>query len=225
MKFGTESELVKQLIAVSQCIPDTQYWRTPRLATEFDSSFGRADLILYNLKSDWQGALGLGNISPQWAYALRLLPYRRAFSFDDFSKLTCATKKRGFSVLEQFVELGYCDRVKNEDRWIKVVQPRVIVNEIFAVEAKLRDWRRALSQAFRYREYANQSWVVLDTTHSKPALSNITRFERLNIGLGSIDKNGSFSVHFKPKRLEPQSLYRFWQVNAQIASQLIVPCH
>lgn len=220
MKFGTETELVSILLDSRHSWPETKGWHTMGFVSEFDSSFGRADVILYNLAADWHSTLGLGKICPKWAYALYSLPYQSAFSLDDFLKHTGISKKMGLNALGQFVDLHYCIRLA-ETQWIKVVQPREIVTEIVAIEAKLRDWNKALSQAYRYREYANFSWVVLDAAFAKPALANLNKFERLNIGLASLGKGGYFITHYKPKSLQPQSSLRFWQANAQIASQLL----
>jgi hypothetical protein len=222
MEFGTEAELVKLLMKVGHAMSPTKGWPTSGVISEFDSSFGRADLVLYNLKEDWKDALGLGEICPRWAYALKSLPYRKSFSLGEFLSLTGVSQKSGSLALNQFVELGYCHKLRKKDEWVKVNQPRAIVSEILAIEAKLRDWNRALSQAYRYKEYASQSWVVLDSASVKPAIAHVNKFEHLNVGLGSINREGSFSIHYKPKKSKPQSSHRFWQANAQIASQILL---
>src|SRR5690242_17014009 len=99
MEFNTEAELVKLIIESGQCIPKTGGWRTPGYIPEFDGSFGRADLVFYDLRCDWKTALPLGRIYPKWAYALRSLPYRKAFSTDGFLNLTGTSKKLGFIAL------------------------------------------------------------------------------------------------------------------------------
>ena len=96
------------------------------------------------------------------------------------------------------------------------------MNKIYAIEAKLRDWKRALSQAYRYLDFANQSWVVLDNSRSKPAIENILKFKRLNVGLASISINGKIVIHFRPKLQPPKSLQKFWQANSEIASRFTI---
>ena len=72
-------------------------------------------------------------------------------------------------------------------------------------ELKLKNWRRAAKQAFRYRSFSNVSYVVLGSSHSKAALSNINFFKQYNIGLATFDNNSFFEIHFKPKVTEPYS--------------------
>jgi hypothetical protein len=68
----------------------------------------------------------------------------------------------------------------------------------FAFEMKLSNWKRALMQAFRYRAFAETAYVLLDRKHIAPALKQIEKFERANIGLLSIDLSGTLIIHHQP---------------------------
>jgi hypothetical protein len=74
---------------------------------------------------------------------------------------------------------------------------------VIAFEMKLRNWKRALCQAFRYRAFSNISYVVLDHAHTNSALKNIDKFQKSNIGLVSIDAEGVVHSHFEPFVDEP----------------------
>lgn len=76
----------------------------------------------------------------------------------------------------------------------------------FAFEMKLNNWKRALTQAFRYRSFANMAYVMLDEDHIRPALANIHRFVTANVGLLSIDTDGKINTHYEPNYDEPYSL-------------------
>lgn len=73
----------------------------------------------------------------------------------------------------------------------------------FAFEMKLSNWQRALVQAFRYRSFAELSFVVMDHKHIKPALASISRFERAHIGLLSINTSGELFVHHQAEETKP----------------------
>lgn len=72
-----------------------------------------------------------------------------------------------------------------------------------AFEAKLRNWRKALLQAYRYKWFADYSYVILDAAHSNPAIQNIDSFEKMNVGLLTITTDGIIKEHFHPKRQKP----------------------
>jgi hypothetical protein len=78
--------------------------------------------------------------------------------------------------------------------------------EVFAFEMKLSNWRRALLQAYRYRSFADMAYVVLDYHRAGPAIEQVDRFEKANIGLLSIDTSGEIYSHFHPKYDEPYSM-------------------
>lgn len=77
------------------------------------------------------------------------------------------------------------------------------IHSIMAFEMKLRNWKRALSQAFKYRAFSNLSFVVVDSDHSAPAIDNIRLFQRVNVGLLSLDDEGNIRSHFSPRPDEP----------------------
>jgi hypothetical protein len=75
----------------------------------------------------------------------------------------------------------------------------------FAFEMKRTDWKRALSQAFRYKTFAGSSHVVMDAHYVHRALRNIDLFERSNIGLLSVSTDGKLCWHYKPRYERPYS--------------------
>jgi hypothetical protein len=70
-------------------------------------------------------------------------------------------------------------------------------------EMKLRNWKRALAQAFKYKAFSELSYVVIDHHYARPALENISKFQNANIGLLSIDIDGKIYVHVKPLKEKP----------------------
>jgi len=219
IKFTTEAQLVN----LFEGIFDRNISKNSTgLLAEFECGDGIADIVLYELRKGWKNALVLGELPPRWVYALHKLPYRRNFTTDDFVLRTSVTRNTALQILDSYTKLGFCERKNKTDTWLKTKQPRQLVNQIYAVEAKLRHWKKALTQAVRYRDYATQSWVLLDKHSIKPAVENIEQFKRLNIGLAAIATSGDISTYLTPKPLAPKSDLRFWQANAEIARNLFL---
>jgi hypothetical protein len=79
---------------------------------------------------------------------------------------------------------------------------------IYAFELKLRNWKRALRQAYRYRTFAQHSYVVMDADRVEPALQQLRLFRRSNIGLIAVGR-GSGTVIVESRLRRPFSrLYR-----------------
>lgn len=215
--FDTEAQLVSLF---KNFVKSKVAKKSIGLLPEFECGDGRADLVFYKLRSGWESLLELGEVSPRWAFALRSLPYRRKFTTNEFAGLTLVSRSTAMNVLRRYESLGFCERLPDNDSWIKVKQPRQIVSQIYAVEAKLRHWQKALRQAARYRDYATQSWVLLDESSVKPAIENLAEFKRLNIGLAALSTKGRVTSFYEPTALPPKSELRFWQANAEIAQRM-----
>lgn len=73
---------------------------------------------------------------------------------------------------------------------------------LHAFEAKLKDWRRALQQAFRYRYFADKAIMVMPSENAGPAIANLEAFRHLCVGLWSFDvKTGVIREHYTPTRV------------------------
>lgn len=66
------------------------------------------------------------------------------------------------------------------------ISPRKLV--LHAFEMKIKDWRKALSQAYRYKYYADAAYVVLPPDEAAKAEQSLTVFQTINVGLWAFDK-------------------------------------
>jgi len=72
------------------------------------------------------------------------------------------------------------------------------ISQSIAIEVKLKDWRRALNQAYRYKWFATESYVLLDEAKSGPAKKNICEFVKIGVGLLTVDLSGSMEIVYDP---------------------------
>jgi hypothetical protein len=169
--FLTEAHLVRTILQNGRHVSRGAARVTPNVMIEFESSAGKADVIYFHLHPKWRQNMKYGRLPPRWIYSLRTLPLRKAFSVEDFAFMTGVLKQTAARILSQYEQLGYCRRSTQRGHWLKVRQPISIAKKIIAVEAKLTDWKRAISQAYRYQRYANQAWVVLDASRARGAVN------------------------------------------------------
>ncbi len=68
-----------------------------------------------------------------------------------------------------------------------------------AFEMKLKNWKRALSQAYRYSYFSDCAIVVLPEDAAERASAHLSDFQRLGVGLWSYDpKSECIGRHFTP---------------------------
>lgn len=90
------------------------------------------------------------------------------------------------------------------------------ISHVISIELKLKNWKKAVKQAFRYRCFSHQAFVILDKNFLNPAISNISYFKHFNIGLASFDNSKNLNIHHAPEKLEPLSDTFFQKLESDI---------
>jgi len=71
---------------------------------------------------------------------------------------------------------------------------------IRSFEFKIKDWRKGLMQAYRYRNYSNASILVMPTDRIENARKSIETFRNLKVGLWGFDcESGKISRIYTPR--------------------------
>lgn len=112
----------------------------------------------------------------------------------------------GFGVAD-FIWFVWRSETRKEEGSALEYRSRVRRGEsLLAFEMKLRDWRKALGQAYRYRYFANAAFVVLPPKAALTARLNLEVFQKLGVGLWSFDKStGVIRRIYSPRRRSPLS--------------------
>jgi hypothetical protein len=220
MEFDTEEQLVTQLVeAYGTTVDGNWVW-----LREFSTSCGIADLVGVSVAPyppDFASRACLGAVPSRWAYALRRLPSAEPFTLNQLAELANVGISSARAILRVFGETGFCEPAPQPKAWIKTCEPTPIATQIVAVEAKLRDWRRALYQASQHADYASRCWVVLDQAALANAQQHIDEFEHRGVGLAGLARNGDLDVVIAAAENVPRLPYRFWHANAEIARRLM----
>lgn len=151
--------------------------------------YGTADMLLVpksRLKKSDKGVpffLKIAN-SPSLSKLLLHLPKTRNINK---KKLT---QKIGISkdTLNKFLRfLSVHTLVDNKNHSISDLDNIIPKFELWAFEAKIVDWKKAVKQAYRYGNFANRTIVILPKKAAKSAQKNLAIFRRLKVGLWSYD--------------------------------------
>jgi hypothetical protein len=108
----------------------------------------------------------------------------------------------GFGVAD-LVWIGWQPDPSSEEFTALAMEKQLQKRHLHAFEGKLKHWRRALQQAFRYRYFADKSIVVMPNETAGPAVSNLEAFRHLCVGLWTFDvKTGIICEHYTPTRVK-----------------------
>lgn len=218
MYFKRELDLVKTF---SQFLEQGGLPSETYVMHEFESGHGIADIVVFGTSNlSQQSAAYFAKIPPRYAviFGQNLLPTQ--FSAQQFSDMTGAGMGASVRVLNLLVKHGVLKVIGKGiyEQLVKLMSP---VGCIVSIEAKLRDWQRALRQAYRYREFSNQSWVLMDAGRVAPALQNLQQFTRAGVGLASINTSGELFIHYEPAAVQSFSESRYWAACVQLTKRCL----
>ncbi len=86
------------------------------------------------------------------------------------------------------------------------------LDKTIAIELKLKNWGRALTQAFKYRAFSHCSFVIIDKDFVHRAKNNIDQFIHYNIGLASFNKKGKIKKIYEPQFTSPYSKFTLFKL-------------
>lgn len=93
--------------------------------------------------------------------------------------------------------------------------------QITAIEAKLKDWRKGLMQASRYRYFANRAILVLPPQAASVAIRYLETFKKLGVGLWEFNpKSETIVRHTTPQKRRPFSVLAHDKAVKMITHQL-----
>lgn len=210
--FQTEKQLVKSLKTNYSpiCHWDTQKFTTSVLE-EVDLGFGIADLVISKLKANKSTAKE--KLTYFDAVIYKIIETNKEISFQKLREITKADVSSINRSLNKLIKDSYINKKDSLITFRKSYQG--ITTDSIAIEAKLKNWKRALDQAFRYKWFAKKSFVVLDSINIKPAIAQIHQFKKLNVGLAEISKSGKLILHFNPSKKDPID-YKMWMLLNEI---------
>ncbi|MGX1223836.1 hypothetical protein RKD42_005095 [Streptomyces ambofaciens] len=125
-------------------------------------------------------------------------------------KLPLSAKYIGARILPRLMDYGYAQK-ESRGHWRAKSQYVSTAKYVGTLEAKINDWRSGYSQTLRHRASADESWLVLDSTHSSQASAHKNWFERAGIGLATLHPNAGIDSVVTPRTRENQSNFNIYR--------------
>lgn len=118
-----------------------------------------------------------------------------------------------------FIVINELPRVLGIPDYLLYRSNKKSITYAIAIELKRKNWRRGLLQAFKYKIFSNESYVVMDDHYLSPALKNSSVFRKANVGLASFSNNSKFYIHVTPNPARPFS-EEYASIMARVVSNL-----
>jgi hypothetical protein len=180
---------------------------------EFDSHHGVADIVVGTFKpylsSRWTRKL----VNENWIAPLYRLSDGSIIQIDTYMDQFCVSRRMARRQIQEYINASFLEPVSSDSfRVLRTYKP--IVSDVVSIEAKLKDWKKALSQALRYRRFSEYVFVLLDEDYIWPALKCLELFEDSNVGLISLEAGmGDLHFHHIPDCMSQKQNYSYNRLN------------
>lgn len=161
---------------------------------EFDSHYGVADIVLGKFRPYLSAKWTRKSINQNWIDPLYQLSDGTVIQLDTYADQFGVSRRTARRQIQEYVDANFVKPL-GPDTFQVLHTYEAIVTDVVSIEAKLRDWNQALSQALRYQRFSDYVFVLLDDDCVWPALEGIELFEQNNIGLVSLE-DGIEELHF-----------------------------
>lgn len=212
--FDTEEQLVKAIAAAIRRTGRRIY----KVEFEVDAGVGIADIVLAKRNVNSTKALrALASISPRVAVLLDGGIGASIHTVDELADCVGVSQPSARKLLGQLFAFELARPTAEGFSLVSVSSPPY--ERIIAVEAKLSSWQRALVQAYRNLQFADESWVVLDHKYARAAVAQIDRFKASGVGLSSVSRSSGLFIHCAAQSAGPVSVGKRWQAQAVLAAR------
>lgn len=216
--MGFESEA--EMKTVARNVLDSRFTGGPtKVIEEFSYGAGRTDLVLAKESESYRGhrlnVLGIDTAIERDSHlrAFLLLHSRDEISKDYFFRLGAMDERKKRTALKWLITNGFVEELA-DDRIRTAPHLRRHVTRSYSIELKLKNWQKAVKQAFRSKSFSDYQYVALGDEYILRAIDNIDVFKEYGIGLVSIDRDDEqYVVHYEPDRETPYSPLNKWRLN------------
>lgn len=179
--------------------------------TEISAGFGIADVVFFQLNDEVVAARKTLPLEPIQSEGiiktLLLIKNKKKVSLTYLAdNLPFSEKELRYRILRFLEDHSLIYKADGDDYRINY-NYNIGLNHSVAVEAKIKDWQRGLYQAYRYKWFANLSYLALYKDFIEQPRKNLHLFKKLNVGLLSVGDNDVEEVLYDPQKEKPQSRY------------------
>lgn len=91
--------------------------------------------------------------------------------------------------------------------FLLVIEGKNINPYLISIELKLKNWKRALNQAYRYKAFCNEAYVIMDSTSISRVFNHLNDFRKANIGVATFDTKLNIKIYNEPVSSLPYSKF------------------
>lgn len=220
--FDTEEKLVDEITSLLESttskVPKGLRYENQKILKEVNLGYGIADIVLTECSETPEKRNRF--LNPLEIKLLNIINRNPEITIEHIVSKTRLPKRKVSKIVLSLEKLGL---TKTAERKISLLTTyNSTVKNATAIEAKLRNWKRALNQAYRYKWFSQKSFVCLPINTIKPALKNIDIFKKMGVGLIAVCKHNGMKILYNPRPKKPISKEMSLLLNEFVLSKMHV---
>jgi len=153
------------------------------------------------------------------AYVMAYLSERRWIKLNNLKSNTNLYNGSIKTIIDKLRERGLV--IKKGDKIKSKPKKEVFaIKSIVAIEAKLRQWKRAIFQAQRYLWFTNNSNILVPTNCNRQLSKIINSCKKYHVGLITLSKDKKILTIIKRKKRKPYNTYLAWLLNELLLDRI-----
>ena len=164
---------------------------------EFDSYTGVADLIMGTYRPYLSKKSCRKPVNLNWINPLVNLNQDQIITVQGLKDKYHLSEKSASLRIKEYSKAGFLTPIEKH-KYLVAKRYEFVTDLVIAIEAKLKNWKRALFQARRYKKISDITFVLLDESFASSAILNLKEFENHNIGLATMSCT-MFTIHHLPQ--------------------------
>lgn len=221
----SESEFIKAFVK-SLKVRTLKRQKFYRIWHEFDTRYGRPDIMILEyiartLKNRANKKFHNGReFTARCGYAMSFLSQRRWVRTEKLQSYLKCNSSSLKNVLKTLAARGLIIQRKDCIR-AKPLNEILTIRRASTFEAKLKNWRSAISQAERHLWFTSDTYVLLPSTKMRKLCTIADECERRGIGLAIFEPKESYKIITKPRHSGIHKSFLIWDLNELLVDELV----
>lgn len=218
--FDTELDLVNTITEYLSRNDSTFLDWKRKLFQELDLWYWIADIVIASYsKNNQTREIGLNFFDIS---ILKLIEKSSTISLIDIVDALKSNKQSVKKSLARLEEENFIKFNSKVNAYDCLDNYKIILKDSVAIEAKLKDWKRALKQAYRYKWFSNRSFVFMPEDNIRPAMKYLDLFKKMEVWLVSVDKKNWIKIVYDSKPEKPYCEKMCTLLNEKLISELFI---
>lgn len=201
-----------------------------KLIFEYNTNWGVVDLLIINynkrvLEARYDELINYNHIengtSKLVGHALSFLSHNSSISYAELGQFLNLRTNQTLKLVDLLVDRKLIYTYESKTIKLRAKEDLFFINSVYAVEAKLKNWRNAIAQAERHLWFTNHSFILIPELNTETQFKVRLQCQQKRLGLIIQQRSDSFKFLEKPTNDCLFVNYFLWKMNESLLDSML----